>query len=51
MKHITSGPCQRIEIVASRLPEPTEAVREERTRHIANIKDEVDPEDDMDMMR
>ena len=39
-----------IETVTSLLPDLTEAVREGRTRHFADITDEGDPEDDEPMV-
>ena len=42
----TNEEAEGIETVASLLPGLTEAVREGRTRHFADITDEGDPEDD-----
>ena len=42
----TNAEAEGIEIVTSLLPNLTEAVREGRTRHFADITDEGDPEDD-----
>ena len=46
----TNEEAEGIETVASMLPELTEAVREGRTRHFADITDEGDPEDDEPMV-
>ena len=42
----TNEEAEGIETVTSLLPKLTEAVREGRTRHFADITDEGDPEDD-----
>ena len=42
----TNEEAEGIETVASLLPNLTEAVREGRTRHFADITNEGDPEDD-----
>ena len=42
----TNEEAEGIETVTSLLPDLTEAVREGRTRHFADITDERDPEDD-----
>ena len=46
MRPATNEEAEGIEIVTSLLPNLTEAVREGRTRHFADITDEGDPEDD-----
>ena len=46
----TNEEAEGIETVTSLLPDLTEAVREGRTRHFANINDEGDPEDDEPMV-
>ena len=46
----TNEEAEGIEIVTSMLPNLTEAVREGRTRHFADITEEGDPEDDEPMV-
>ena len=46
----TNEEAEGIETVTALLPSLTEAVREGRTRHFADITDEVDPEDDEPMV-
>ena len=46
----TNEEAEGIETVTSLLPNLTEAVREGRTRHFADITDEGDPEDDEPMV-
>ena len=46
----TNEEAEGIEIVTSLLPKLTEAVREGRTRHFADITEEGDPEDDEPMV-
>ena len=46
----TNEEAEGIEIVTSLLPNLTEAVREGRTRHFADITEEGDPEDDEPMI-
>ena len=46
----TNEEAEGIEIVTSLLPNLTEAVREGRTRHFADIPEEGDPEDDEHMV-
>ena len=46
----TNEEAEGIETVTSLLPNLTEAVREGRTRHFADITDERDPEDDEPMV-
>ena len=46
VRDATNEEAEGIETVTSLLPNMTEAVREGRTRHFADITDEGDPEDD-----
>ena len=50
MRPATNEEAEGIEIVTSLLPNLTEAVREGRTRHFADITEEGDPEDDEPMV-
>ena len=50
MRPATNEEAEGIEIVTSLLPNLTEAVREGRTRHFADITEEGDPEDDEPMI-
>ena len=51
MKPATNEETERIETFTSLLPNLTEAVREGRTRHFADIPEEGDPEDDEPMLQ